>query len=538
MSSPAYHPEAADTPDKQCRHYLGPDIHVGQRYYELDKIEAEDPELYCEGGYYPIHIGDQIGERFKIVHKLGYGGYATVWLAREEDKHRYVALKIIIADKSETYESLDGIASLLDRFPDLFLAELERFFVHSPNGRHLCQVFPVLGPTLDILTDHHHRLYPEYVRDLSLQMVQAIEVMHLNGICHGGTVNPPLGSFYCHGTNIIFPLDLTFRNMALKLSNSLDDLSEEDISAMFPLRKEEITLLPECKAESTRNAPKYAVQSMDFTCLPSDYLSGELVILDFDQAYLTENPTSTLLGLPPRYMAPESIFELKNGPSADVWALGCLIFRMRCGFDLFTDLPETPRNAIMTMYGAISQDLLEHWKLVDFDEYGWPVHEDVEEHASLSKFRIGCSTNCPTLQECIQRAIDPLRPNTTEDNIGILRFCRYLPKSAFKLGHLNEEWTSKNATPIGRDEADWFYDLMSRVFAYDPSKRITAIEMFNHQWFKGEYLPGEGSQIYEQLETGGYATTPAAPAGEDNQEGQDNGPKQEIHSDDELQLQV
>lgn len=195
MSSPAYHPEAADTPDKQCRHYLGPDIHVGQRYYELDKIEAEDPELYCEGGYYPIHIRDQIGERFKIVHKLGYGGYATVWLAREEDKHRYVALKIIIADQSETYESLDSIASLLDRFPDLFLAELERLFVHSPNGRHLCQVFPVLGPALDILTDYHHRLYPEYVRDLSLQMVQAIEVMHLNGLCHGGTVNPPLGRF-------------------------------------------------------------------------------------------------------------------------------------------------------------------------------------------------------------------------------------------------------------------------------------------------------------------------------------------------------
>lgn len=80
---------------------------------------------------------------------------------------------------------------------------------------------------------------------------------------------------------------------------------------------------------------------------------------------------------------------------------------------------------------------------------------------------------------------------------------------------------------------------MSRVFEYDPNKRITAIEMFSHQWFRGEYLPGEGSQIDEQLGTGGYAAATAAPAGkEDNQEGQDNGPKYEIHSDGELQLQV
>jgi len=162
----------------------------GPCYFGLDRVIAEDPEHYYRGGYCPVDIGNRIG-RFEIVHKLGHGGFATVWLAREDGKPGYVALKIVAADYSNTYEALPEIASLLRKFPTLFVAERERFFVDSPNGHHLCQVLPVLGPTLEALADSYHRLYPEYVRYFARQITSAVEVMHSSGLCHGGRFHSP-----------------------------------------------------------------------------------------------------------------------------------------------------------------------------------------------------------------------------------------------------------------------------------------------------------------------------------------------------------
>lgn len=46
---------------------------------------------------YPICIGDSIetrtGEQYQIVHRLGYGGFSTVWMARDIIHDKTVALK-------------------------------------------------------------------------------------------------------------------------------------------------------------------------------------------------------------------------------------------------------------------------------------------------------------------------------------------------------------------------------------------------------------------------------------------------------------
>ena len=43
---------------------------------------------YRPGGFHPIALGDTLKDgRYKIHHKLGYGGFSTVWLARD---HRYI----------------------------------------------------------------------------------------------------------------------------------------------------------------------------------------------------------------------------------------------------------------------------------------------------------------------------------------------------------------------------------------------------------------------------------------------------------------
>lgn len=47
-------------------------------------VESEDPNLYRSGSYYPVKLNDELNHgRYKILHKLGWGGFATIWLAKD-----------------------------------------------------------------------------------------------------------------------------------------------------------------------------------------------------------------------------------------------------------------------------------------------------------------------------------------------------------------------------------------------------------------------------------------------------------------------
>lgn len=45
--------------------------------------EQEDVAQYCRGGYHPVVIGDVFDQRYRVVRKLGWGHFSTVWLCRD-----------------------------------------------------------------------------------------------------------------------------------------------------------------------------------------------------------------------------------------------------------------------------------------------------------------------------------------------------------------------------------------------------------------------------------------------------------------------
>lgn len=56
-------------------------------------IDAEPLYRYKKGGYHPVRLGDFLAnKRYRILHKLGWGGYSTVWAARDERFVRIVPL--------------------------------------------------------------------------------------------------------------------------------------------------------------------------------------------------------------------------------------------------------------------------------------------------------------------------------------------------------------------------------------------------------------------------------------------------------------
>lgn len=48
-----------------------------------EPIEEQTLSFYRRKNYYPVRIGQIFNDRYQVIAKLGYGGYSTVWLARD-----------------------------------------------------------------------------------------------------------------------------------------------------------------------------------------------------------------------------------------------------------------------------------------------------------------------------------------------------------------------------------------------------------------------------------------------------------------------
>ena len=168
-----------------------------RQYRPLALDNVEEVENYSLGGFHPTHIGDDILGRYTVIHKLGYGGFSTVWLAKDKVAGRYVALKIIVASIQHDCKEL-GILQKLAKEPkyhpgqDCVVSLLDNFTIEGPNGRHVCLVSQVAGPSITSLNYSpgavagSRRLKAQLALKVAKQTVQALDFVHSQGLCHGG----------------------------------------------------------------------------------------------------------------------------------------------------------------------------------------------------------------------------------------------------------------------------------------------------------------------------------------------------------------
>jgi serine/threonine-protein kinase SRPK3 len=159
-------------------------------------------DRYKEGGFHPVHIGDSFQKgRYTVIHKLGHGGFAIVWLARDSKQSRYVALKILAARLSKDCPEVEMLRRLRNgpvggHVGKAYVMDLlHHFWIGGPNGEHLCVVSQVGGPSIKLWNDSPglrsgtRRLKAAIARKVSLQATEGLAYIHSMGIVHGGTMN-------------------------------------------------------------------------------------------------------------------------------------------------------------------------------------------------------------------------------------------------------------------------------------------------------------------------------------------------------------
>lgn len=158
--------------------------------------EEEDSEDYCKGGYHPVHVGETFKDgRYIVVRKLGWGHFSTVWLSRDIETGRHVALKVVRSAAHYTETAVDEI-KLLQKIVQAnpnhpgkkhVVSLLDSFNHKGPNGEHVCMVFEVLGENLlGLIKRWNHRGIPmPLVKQITKQVLLGLDYLHREcGIIH------------------------------------------------------------------------------------------------------------------------------------------------------------------------------------------------------------------------------------------------------------------------------------------------------------------------------------------------------------------
>ena len=141
-----------------------------------------------------------VGETFKdgryiITRKLGWGHFSTVWLSRDTETGRHVALKVVRSAAHYTETAVDEI-KLLNKIVAAnpnhpgrkhVVSLLDSFEHKGPNGVHVCMVFEVLGENLlGLIKRWNHRGIPmALVKQITKQVLLGLDYLHREcGIIH------------------------------------------------------------------------------------------------------------------------------------------------------------------------------------------------------------------------------------------------------------------------------------------------------------------------------------------------------------------
>ncbi|XP_077431614.1 SRSF protein kinase 3 [Vanacampus margaritifer] len=273
---------------------------------QLKLKDAENPREYCYGGYHRVQIGDVFNRRYKVLSKLGWGYFATVWLCVDLGLGGHVAVKVLKSGDGFAQAGHDELSLLkctagpASRHPHSLriVRLLDEFKVAGDNGVHTCLVLELLGPDLRSLQmrSGNARVLQPFVKQILTQVLQGLD--------------------YLHAQCKIIHTDIKPENILL---------CPKKQSHPGPVGKGTVSTVPSGnEAESTGEEDLIPCVLNDATVKIADLGSSCWVYKHFCEEIQTR-----------QYRSLEVLLGSDYGPPADIWSVACMAFELLTGDSLF-----------------------------------------------------------------------------------------------------------------------------------------------------------------------------------------------------------
>ncbi|PKY06200.1 kinase-like protein [Aspergillus campestris IBT 28561] len=277
-------------------------------------VEEENTPYYDSRLFYPARLGDVLTSRYQLAAKLGYRSNSTVWLARDLDREKYVALKI----NASFAQRRDTVEAELDTLR--IISEANPRHIGYPFVRHLLDSFQleyestkclvlVFEPLREPLWLYRQRFtgdtIPSDVLRIMLQMI-----LH--------------GLDYLHSECHVIHTDLKPDNIMVKLEDPsiLEESAKDEYEHPLP--------------QKTNLHGRTVYLSRNNYGLPRK-TTGIIQITDFDLSVSGDQPHDGCIQAE-IYRAPEVILDAGFSYSADIWNLGVMLWDVLEGKKLFKDI--------------------------------------------------------------------------------------------------------------------------------------------------------------------------------------------------------
>jgi serine/threonine-protein kinase SRPK3 len=189
--------------DSAPEELLSQGVVIFRRDTNLDS-DVESLLRYTHSGFHPVRPGDVYRDgHYKVIRKLGHGGYSTVWLSEEiaycylltllliGSTGRAVALKVHAAKAG--YRELNILLRLKEKssYPENIIKLLDHFEHTGPNGLHLCLVLELmLGDVNNFMGGIGRYAWPKIrakvTKEVAKQVLKGLQVLGQLGITHNG----------------------------------------------------------------------------------------------------------------------------------------------------------------------------------------------------------------------------------------------------------------------------------------------------------------------------------------------------------------